>query len=62
VRLAAAVPDRGLDDFAAIVDARFLHTASRDRSRILAALARDALIPLRSDATALDSPLRGPQD
>ena len=44
VRFAAKALDRALDDFAAIVDERFLHTCSRDRASILDALAKDQLV------------------
>ena len=44
VRLAGNALDRALHDFAAIVDARFLHTGSHDRDRIFQALATDHVV------------------
>jgi hypothetical protein len=43
VRIAATALDLALDDFANIVDQRFLHTQSRDRDVIFEALATDQL-------------------
>jgi hypothetical protein len=51
VRLAGAALDHALDEFAAILDERFLTTHERDRRRIFDAFARDHLIaaaPARS--------------
>jgi hypothetical protein len=44
VRFAATALDGALNDFANIVDARFLHTGSRDRKVIFDALAKDHLV------------------
>jgi hypothetical protein len=44
VRFAGHALDQALHDFAAIVDARFLHTGSRSRDVIFQALARDHLV------------------
>ena len=44
VRFAAKALDHGLDDFALIVDERFLHTRSRDKKLIFDALAKDQLV------------------
>jgi hypothetical protein len=41
VRVAAHALDEALSEFAALVDARFLHTGSRDRARIFAAFVGD---------------------
>jgi hypothetical protein len=44
VRLAGTVLDGALDDLAALLDNRFLHTRSPDRERIFEAFARDHLV------------------
>jgi hypothetical protein len=44
VRFAARTLDRALDEFARLVDDRFLHTASRDRKVVFDALASDQLV------------------
>jgi hypothetical protein len=44
VRFAGAALHRALDDFAQIVEERFLHTGSRDRASVLDALAKDQLV------------------
>jgi hypothetical protein len=44
VRFAGAALDRALHEFAAILDARFLHTRSHSRDVIFQALARDHLV------------------
>ena len=44
VRLAGKTLDSALNDFAAIVEDRFLHTRSRNRASIFAALAKDQLV------------------
>jgi hypothetical protein len=47
VRFAAIALDSALDDFAGIVDRRFLHTNARDRRSIFDALAKDQLTDQR---------------
>jgi len=50
VRFAGNALDRALHEFAAILDARFLHTRSRNRDVIFQALAKDHLVCARRTA------------